>query len=113
MAVKSGHWPLFRFNPSHIEQGKPPMKLDSKAPSMPYKEYVQTETRFSMLWHTHPEVAEALVTEEQKFVNHRYNYYKQLSQLDWSDTEQVAQVKAEAQRKAAAKAPAPQTQGED
>ena len=49
-----------------------------------------------MLWHTHPEVAEALVTQEQENVNHRYNFYKQLSQLDWSDSEQVAQTKASA-----------------
>jgi pyruvate-ferredoxin/flavodoxin oxidoreductase len=96
MAVKSGHWPLFRFNPKHIEQGKPPMKMDSKPPSMPYKDYVQTETRFNMLWHSHPDVAEALVKEEQNFVNHRYHYYQQLSQLDWSDRHEVAQVKAAA-----------------
>jgi pyruvate-ferredoxin/flavodoxin oxidoreductase len=110
MAVKSGHWPLFRFNPENIERGKPPMKLDSKAPSMPYRDYVQTETRFNMLWHTHPEVAEALVEEEQKFVTHRYNYYKQLSQLDWSDTDEVAQVKATA--KLAGAAPADTSKGE-
>jgi pyruvate-ferredoxin/flavodoxin oxidoreductase len=103
MAVKSGHWPLFRFNPKNIALGKPPLKLDSKAPSMPYRDYVQSETRFNMLWHTHPEVAEALVEEEQKFVNHRYNYYKQLSQLDWSDSEEVAQVKAAARAPAAPK----------
>ena len=112
MAVKSGHWPLFRFNPLNIEQGKPPMKMDSKAPSMPYKDYVQTETRFNMLWHTHPEVAEALVKEEQAFVNHRYNFYKQLSQLDWSDDEEVAQVKATAKLSAGAIAPMAKPEGE-
>ena len=98
MAVKSGHWPLFRFNPENIAKGKPPMKLDSKAPSMPYRDYVQTETRFNMLWHTHPEVAEALVEEEQHFVNQRYHFYKQLSELDWTDGEQVAEVKAARQK---------------
>jgi pyruvate-ferredoxin/flavodoxin oxidoreductase len=106
MAVKSGHWPLFRFNPDNIELGKPPLKLDSKAPSIPYKDFVQTETRFNMLWHTDPETAEELVEREQKNVNHRYNYYKQLSQLDWSDSEQVAQVKA------SARTPATKTEGE-
>ncbi len=94
MAVKSGHWPLFRFNPENIASGKAPMKMDSRPPSIPYRDYVQSETRFSMLWHTHPEVAEALVKQEQEFVNHRYSYYKQLSELDWSDGEQLAQAKA-------------------
>ena len=94
LAVKSGHWPLFRFNPDNIARGKPPLKLDSKAPSVPYRDYVQSETRFNMLWHTHPEVAESLVEEEQRFVNHRYHFYKQLAEIDWSDGEAVAQVKA-------------------
>lgn len=98
MAVKSGHWPLLRFNPGHIEQGRPPMKMDSRAPSIPYRDYVQTETRFNMLWHTHPEIAEALVEEEQRFVNQRYHYYKQLSELDWSDGEELAKAKAGKQR---------------
>jgi pyruvate-ferredoxin/flavodoxin oxidoreductase len=49
-----------------------------------------------MLWHSHPDVAEALVEEEQRFVNHRYSIYRQLSQLDWSDGEQVAEVRAAA-----------------
>ena len=106
MAVKSGHWPLFRFNPANIERGKPPLKLDSPAPSIPYRDYVQSETRFNMLWHSHPEVAEKLVAQEQKNVNHRYHFYQQLSQLDWNDSEQVAQVKAKA------RVPATQSKGE-
>ena len=104
--MKSGHWPLFRFNPANTERGKPPLKLDSPAPSIPYRDYVQSETRFNMLWHTHPEVAEKLVAEEQKNVNHRYHFYQQLSQLDWNDSEQVAQAKAKV------RAPATQSKGE-
>ena len=96
LAVKSGHWPLFRFSPEKLAQGKPPLKMDSPAPSIPYRDFVQTETRFNMLWHTHPEVAETLLAQEQKNVDHRYNFYKQLSQLDWNDSEQVAQAKARA-----------------
>ncbi|MEH6590991.1 MAG: pyruvate:ferredoxin (flavodoxin) oxidoreductase [Halioglobus sp.] len=94
MAVKSGHWPLIRFNPDNIDKGKAPLKLDSAAPSIPYKEFAQSETRFNMLWHTHPEIAERLVVQEQDNVNHRYSFYKQLSELDWSDSQQVAQAKA-------------------
>jgi pyruvate-ferredoxin/flavodoxin oxidoreductase len=49
-----------------------------------------------MLWHTHPEVAEELAAKEQKNVNHRYNFYRQLAQLDWNDSEQLAENKARA-----------------
>ncbi len=47
-AVKSGYWPLYRFQPSEIEGGRP-FKLDSAAPSIPVAEFVGTETRFAVL----------------------------------------------------------------
>jgi len=95
LAVKSGHWPLFRFNPNRLKQGKNPMQLDSPEPSIPYREFVQTETRFSMLWQTHPQEAEMFLAQAQKEVTHRYHYYKQLSELDWSDATSVSSLKAQ------------------
>jgi pyruvate-ferredoxin/flavodoxin oxidoreductase len=74
LAVKSGHWPLFRFDPSKIAQGKNPMHLDSAEPSIPYREFVMSETRFSMLWQSQPEAAEAFLAQAQKDVKHRYHY---------------------------------------
>ncbi len=94
LAVKSGHWPLFRFDPGKIAKGKNPLHLDSKAPSIPYRQFVESETRFSMLWHTHPDAAEDFLTQAQHEVNHRFKYYQQLAELDWSDAISVAAVKA-------------------
>jgi pyruvate-ferredoxin/flavodoxin oxidoreductase len=94
LAVKSGHWPLFRFDPGRITQGKNPLHLDSAEPSIPYREFVQSETRFSMLWHTHPDAAEQFLAEAQREVQHRYHYYRQLSELDWNDSTSVAVLKA-------------------
>jgi len=96
LAVKSGHWPLFRFNPKRIAQGKNPMQLDSPEPSVPYREFVMSETRFSMLWQSHPETAEAFLAQAQQEVKHRYRYYKQLSELEWSDSVSVSALKAQA-----------------
>lgn len=95
LAVRSGHWPLFRFDPSRIREGKNPLHLDSAEPSIPYKEFMQTETRFQMLWHTHPEQAETFLAQSQREVTHRFHYYKQLSELDWSDSKKVDSVKAQ------------------
>ena len=95
LAVKSGHWPLFRFDPSKIPQGKNPMHLDSAEPSIPYREFVMSETRFSMLWQTHPDAAEAFLAQAQNDVQHRYHYYKQLSELDWTENTSVSAVKAQ------------------
>jgi len=94
LAVKSGHWPLFRFDPNRISKGQNPLHLDSPEPSIPYREYIQTETRFSMLWHTHPDDAERFLQQAQKEVTHRYHYYQQLAGLDWNDTVSVAATKA-------------------
>jgi pyruvate-ferredoxin/flavodoxin oxidoreductase len=94
LAVKSGHWPLFRYDPSRIKQGKSPMHLDSAAPSIPYKDFIRTEARFDMLWQTHPDNAEKFLAQAQRDVNHRYHYYQQLAELDWSDSISVAAVKA-------------------
>ncbi len=94
LAVKSGHWPLFRFDPNRIKRGENPMHLDSKPPSIPYQDFIRTEARFDMLWQTHPEDAEKYLAQAQRDVNHRYHYYQQLSELDWSDSTRVANVKA-------------------
>ena len=96
LAVKSGHWPLFRFDPAKTNLGKNPMHLDSAEPSIPYREFVMSETRFSMLWQSDPEAAEKFLQQAQQEVNTRYRYYKQLSELDWSQSSSPAALKAEA-----------------
>ena len=85
LAVNSGHWPLFRFDPGKIKQGQNPLQLDSKKPAIAYRDYIMTETRFNMLWHTHPQNAEKFLQQAQQEVDHRYHYYQQLSELDWDD----------------------------
>ena len=95
LAVKSGHWPLFRFNPNKIKQGKNPMQLDSAEPSIPYRDFVKTETRFSMLWQSHPEDAERFLAQAQQDVKNRYHYYKQLSELAWNETTSVSAIKVQ------------------
>jgi pyruvate-ferredoxin/flavodoxin oxidoreductase len=95
LAVKSGHWPLFRFDPAKIQHGKNPMHLDSAEPSISYREFVMSETRFSMLWQSDPESAESFLQQAQQEVISRYHYYKQLSELDWSQCLSPAALKAQ------------------
>ena len=47
LAVDSGAWPLYRYNPALAAEGKNPLTLDSKAPKIPLKDYVYNETRYS------------------------------------------------------------------
>ena len=65
------------------QQGKNPLTLDSKAPSMPIKDFAYSETRFKMLTLSKPEEAKRLLTLAQEDVLTRYNYYQQLAGLSF------------------------------
>ncbi len=80
MAVKSGHWPLFRFDPRLARSGANPYKLDSASPSLPIKTFMQSETRFAMLARSHPEAAERYLAAAQKQADHRFAAYKALAE---------------------------------
>ena len=77
-AVKSGYWPLYRFQPTEAEGGQP-FKLDSHTPSIPIREFVATETRFAILERTHPERAAYLAALAQADADERWRYYTQLA----------------------------------
>jgi pyruvate-ferredoxin/flavodoxin oxidoreductase len=49
LAVQSGHWPLYRYDPRRIDQGLNPLQLDSKEPSISFEQYAYNETRYKML----------------------------------------------------------------
>ena len=78
-AVLSGHYPLFRFDPRRTEKGENPLKLDSKAPSIPIKEYAYRETRYKMLTKSKPERAAVLMAEAQKDVDARWAMLQEMA----------------------------------
>jgi pyruvate-ferredoxin/flavodoxin oxidoreductase len=79
-AVKSGFWPLYRYQPSEAAEGQP-FKLDSKAPSMPIAEFNSAETRFAILQRTQPERAAELAALSQADADERWRYYSQLADV--------------------------------
>ncbi len=81
LAVKSGHWPLFRYEPARAAAGKNPLRLDSAAPSIDYSEFTRTETRFNMLKRSHPELAQAYAQQAQDDVIARFSHYQELADL--------------------------------
>ena len=74
-AVKSGHWPLYRYHPD-AEQ---PFHLDSKPPTVPLREFAATEARFAMLARTAPEEFERLMALAEEDVRERWSWYEQLA----------------------------------
>jgi len=81
LAVDSGAWPLYRYNPALATDGKNPLALDSKAPKIPLKDYVYNETRFSSLVRADEERAEKLLKLAQEDVNARWKQYEQMAAL--------------------------------
>jgi pyruvate-ferredoxin/flavodoxin oxidoreductase len=82
-AVSSGHWLLYRYDPRMAEQGKNPLALDSKAPSIRVKDYAYAETRYKMLTLSNPEEAKRLLELAQQDIMARYNFYQQLAGLSF------------------------------
>ena len=80
LAVESGHWPLYRYNPALDDAGKNPFQLDSSAPKIPLQDYIYTEGRYRMLQQSDPVVAKFLLEQAQKAVEHRWQNYKQLAE---------------------------------
>jgi pyruvate-ferredoxin/flavodoxin oxidoreductase len=78
-AVNSGYWPLLRYNPDLAKEGKNPLQLDSKAPSIPLEQYVYQETRYSMLTKSKPEQAKLLLQQAQEDVNTRWKLYEHMA----------------------------------
>jgi pyruvate-ferredoxin/flavodoxin oxidoreductase len=81
LAVQTGYWPLFRFDPRAIAKGEPPLKLDSGPPKIELEKYIYNETRFRMLQASNPERAKQLLQWAQKEVHTRFALYEQLSKL--------------------------------
>ena len=84
LAVKSGLWPLYRYDPRRIEKGKNPLQLDSKAPSIPLTDFAYNETRYRMLLQSNEERAEQLIQKAQEGINERWTLYQQMANLNYN-----------------------------
>jgi len=80
VAVETGYWNLFRYNPSLKAAGENPFKLDSKPPKLPLHDFTSLETRFKMLEKSNPERAKFLGKLAQEDVNVRWKLYEYLAQ---------------------------------
>jgi len=79
-AVKAGYWHLYRYNPLLKQEGQNPFSLDSAEPTLPLRDFLMSEVRFSSLALTFPEHAEALFAKAEKDAKEKYEIYKRLSE---------------------------------
>jgi pyruvate-ferredoxin/flavodoxin oxidoreductase len=90
VAVQSGYWPLFRFNPALRAQGKNPLVMDSKAPSGALSAYTNNETRYTMLVRADPAAAKALGELAQHDVEARWKLYAHWATMAGNVTKEEA-----------------------
>ncbi|MFN0181535.1 MAG: pyruvate:ferredoxin (flavodoxin) oxidoreductase [Gemmatimonadales bacterium] len=81
LAVKSGVWPLYRFDPRRIAEGLPPLALDSKPPSLPVAQYQKNEARFRMAEKLDPARYRQLMAAAERDVARRWAVYQYLAGL--------------------------------
>ncbi len=76
-AVECGYFPIFRYDPRKVAEGKPGLEVDCKEPDYTkFRDFVMTETRYSQLPHVNPEHAEELLTKSENFARDRFERIK-------------------------------------
>ncbi len=87
LAVQSGYWPLYRYNPKLVDEGKNPLTIDSKDPTIPLEQYVYNETRYKMLVQSDEERAEMLLKQATQDVKSRWELYKQMAAMHYGNND--------------------------
>ena len=83
--VASGAWPLYRYDPRLTAEGKNPLQLDSKAPTIPFSDFADKENRFKMLKQINADEAVRLGELAQKDAVDRYNLLAQMAQMKYGE----------------------------
>jgi pyruvate-ferredoxin/flavodoxin oxidoreductase len=82
-AVNSGIWPMYRYNPVLADEGKNPLVIDSKEPTISVSEYAYKETRYRMLLQADEARAELLMKEATEDSSKRWELYKSMAAIEY------------------------------
>ncbi len=80
--VDSGYWPLYRYDPRLVEEGKHPFRLDSRKPSKPFAEVANKEARYAVLSRVNPDHHGWLMAHAQQDIDDRWELYEEFTQID-------------------------------
>ncbi|HPN85104.1 MAG TPA: thiamine pyrophosphate-dependent enzyme, partial [Victivallales bacterium] len=81
LAVDAGYWPLYRYNPALIAEGKSPFIWETKDASMNYQEFIKGERRYTTLLKTAPQEAEKIFQEAEADAKRRMTFFKKLGEI--------------------------------
>ena len=80
LAVESGYWPMYRYDPRLTDEGKNPFQLDYNEPNGTLHDFIMGELRYNSLTRTFPDEANKLHKKLEKNVNERYRKYKSMAE---------------------------------
>ncbi len=83
LAVDSGYWHLWKYDPRRKDDGKNPFVLESKPPTMPFKDFLMGETRYTTLMQEFPEEAERLFKVAEQAARERYESYERMANMEF------------------------------
>ena len=84
LAVTSGAYPVYRYDPRLVDQGKNPLMIDAKEPTTRLEDYVYNETRYRMLLQSDEERAEMLLNEAKQDIKSRWTLYQQMAAMHYN-----------------------------
>ncbi|MFZ1245767.1 MAG: pyruvate:ferredoxin (flavodoxin) oxidoreductase, partial [Azonexus sp.] len=99
LAVKSGHWPLLRYDPRRRLQGENPLTVDSAAPSIPFSDFARNEARFTILERLKPDASVHFMAQAGKDARTRHQEYIELSEMMLPETAITQKAQAAAEKK--------------
>jgi pyruvate-ferredoxin/flavodoxin oxidoreductase len=85
LAVDTGYWPLYRFDPRRLANGENPLQIDSAAPKGQVATFMANETRFRVVQQQNPQHYQTLVAAAQREVTMRYGLYEQMAKLHYGN----------------------------
>lgn len=85
---QTGLWPLYRYNPTLVDEGKNPLVLDSREPSVAVKDYAYNETRYRVLVQNDEARAEMLMAEATELAQRKWELYKQMAAMAYTKPEE-------------------------
>lgn len=80
LAVESGYWPLYRYDPRLKEEGGNPFQLDYKQPNGTLHDFIMGEVRYNSLTRSFPNEAKKLHKKLEEDVNEKYKRYKSMAE---------------------------------
>ncbi|MBF0374418.1 MAG: pyruvate:ferredoxin (flavodoxin) oxidoreductase [Alphaproteobacteria bacterium] len=79
LAVETGYWPLYRFDPRKMGTAEGPLTLDCEEPKVALADYMANEDRFKSVEQANPERYKVMLADAQVEIRRRHDILKRIA----------------------------------